>query len=343
MQALKSQMSVRLDQAVSSRFAPAVPLNRDAKMRHQYEMRALEAFRAPRWAWSARETELLRAVLLAQLQEDFLRRRLAVTSAESTEEKTALLLSLCSEASTKDLQELMEQQSHLVDWMTVAEKLRLAGEGARPRSASSCLVHYKHFIDRRVAQGVFTQEEETALKDIVASRGSFDWEGIAAELGTQRTAWQCFTQYRSFLAPREQKRRDPRKTNSEWTPEQLTRLRLAQEVYGSQDWSSVARHVPGHSALECRLKSGPDGRRHQVWSKDEDRRLLSAWKRHGTNWLHVSLKSFGRPRGAVQRRLLRLLDVGSDKSSTSMPSSQRVCRKRLFERARRRLSSHRLK
>lgn len=327
-------MPDRPDHAVSI-FAPAVPLNRDAKMRHQYNLRVLEAFRAPQWVWSARETELLQTVLLAQLQEDFFRRRLAVTSVEGNEAKAALLLRLCDEVRSKELHELMEQQGHIVDWMTVAEKLRLAGEGAKPRSACSCLVHYKHFIDRRASQDIFSSEEEASLKSIVASRGSFEWEEIAAELGTRRTGWQCFNQHQTFLVPTSQRGTAQKKKVHTWSKEQETRLRLAQQVYGSHDWSSVARHVPGHTAAECRLKAGPVRLLYRPWSKEEDRRLLSAFKRHGQNWLQVSLKTFGRPRSAMQRRLLRLLKVGSSKSSASVPRSPRLWRSRLFEIVRR--------
>lgn len=282
---------------------------------------------------------MLRDVLQAHIQEDLLRRRLAAMAKEGLEAKQKVFLDMCSELRGKDLQEMMEQQSHMVDWMTVAEKLRLAGEGVKPRSAVNCLIHYKHFVDRNIARGDFTEEEDRALLQIAPRMGRFHWDEIAAELGSQRSAWQCFARYQGCLAPVEKGSTGSRHV-SIWTREQERRLSLAQQVYGRSEWSAVAEHVPEHSPAECRGRAGGRGRSGKQWSKEEDCKLLQAVQRHGANWTQVSLKKFDRSRSAVQRHLSRLLKASNPKSST-LKSAYRVRRESLFRRVGHRLKSRR--
>jgi myb proto-oncogene protein len=324
-------------------FDPAVPLNRDAKERHQYNVRVLEALSAPSSSWTERETTLLQDVLRAQLQEDMFRRCLAVMSEASAEAKVAEFLKLCSEAGEATLHDMMQQQGDMVDWISVSEKLRVA-EGSRPRSTVSCLVHYKHFVEQGVSQAPFSEEEDSSVREIVQRRGACNWETIASELGTQRTAWQCFSRYKTCLAPDEHrctKRKSesthPYGRSSVWTPEKERRLTLARQVYGDSDWSLVARHVPGHSPDECRRHAGGYSRSGLPWTEEEDRKLLSATKRHGANWLQVSLRTLGRPRCAIQRRILRLQADSKESMKSRGAPSKGHRRGKLIQEARRRL------
>jgi len=186
-----------------SRIIPASRWNHDTRMRRSFQARALQPLRACRWGWSAQDTEVLRTVLRAQLQEDAFREifqsRLTEKGNMELEDQQKLLVRLCSDLYATRLEELMEKRGDLVDWMTIADKMNAHWRGSREPpgyTAGSCKVHYEHAIDPKVSQAFFTQEEDEALTCAVKHNDRQNWDVVADCVSSRRTAWQCFVRHR---------------------------------------------------------------------------------------------------------------------------------------------------
>lgn len=69
------------------------------------------------------------------------------------------------------------------------------------------------------------------------------WQFIASQLGTNRTAIQCFMMY--------QRRVNPDFLKGKWTPEEDAQLIAAVKQFGSQDWQGVSQCLDGRTGQQC--------------------------------------------------------------------------------------------
>ncbi|CAE8742693.1 unnamed protein product, partial [Polarella glacialis] len=166
---------------VTSKLLPRRPWNRHAQDRVLYQERVLQAVRAKRFEWNPQETLALRQVLSAQLQEDAFRRLFVERSATlSATEKQDLLLEIMGPLRRSELEELMEEHGHALDWITVANKLKaqLGPLQLRPAlSAACCRIRYLHEIEGG-GRVPLTKEQEARIDKVVEELGPFDWDGI---------------------------------------------------------------------------------------------------------------------------------------------------------------------
>jgi len=246
-----------VDELRPESLLPPASWNTHAQQRRLFEDRVLRPFRASRWNWSALETEQLKAVVFAQLQEGALRQRFQTRTAEldlqapdRAQERRKIFLELCSELKEGTLEELMEEHGQSLDWMCIAGKMS-ATVGCRfPHrgmhlGAASCKIHFHHAV--QTSRAVFGAAEDACLLEAVKEMGLFDWDCVAERLGTGRTAWQCFTRYWRRLRVR---------AEWKWSEHEDRRLQhICRETGPGNDWDIVKKRFgDGPTQEECMLR-----------------------------------------------------------------------------------------
>lgn len=96
-----------------------------------------------------------------------------------------------------------------------------------------------------------TPQEDLFLQQLSDSPSKLNWNQIATQLNTNRTAYQCFERYQRCFNKTIQ--------SSDWTPDEDAELietvnRLGPEISGPYKWKYVALQLPGRSNLQCRAR-----------------------------------------------------------------------------------------
>ena len=92
---------------------------------------------------------------------------------------------------TKDGNQLLVHSDDL-DWNTIAYK-----QFNSEHSAYDCYLRYKNFLQPSVNHKEWTPNEVWKLNEIAKKHEQYDWEAIANELNTGRTAVQCLRCYKT--------------------------------------------------------------------------------------------------------------------------------------------------
>uniref|UniRef100_A0AAQ4P313 Myb-like domain-containing protein n=1 Tax=Gasterosteus aculeatus aculeatus TaxID=481459 RepID=A0AAQ4P313_GASAC len=84
--------------------------------------------------------------------------------------------------------------------------------GQRTRDAEDIRCFWQNFLHPSISKTKWSKEEVQQLKEISRRHGERDWETIATELGTGRTAFLCLQTFQRFVS-------DSLK-NGTWTPDE---------------------------------------------------------------------------------------------------------------------------
>ncbi|GAA5883577.1 hypothetical protein JCM3774_002850 [Rhodotorula dairenensis] len=192
-----------------------------------------------------------------------------------------------------------------LDWEQIALVLER-------RTAAECRIQWLqqqhpliHADVTKSGQTNFTKDETDRLRALVEEKGPFGgregWQGIARDLGTNRTAAACFRAYHL---------RSKKPAREAWTPEDDALL-LSSVYQWGQNWSLVSRMVgrsiPStvvrfHSTLEAGFRRGR-------WTDQEDAALRRAVKKCGVgNWAEVSERVSGKSDSQCRERWTNSLD-----------------------------------
>eukprot|EP00866_Antonospora_locustae_P000370 jgi/Antlo1/370/300 len=144
----------------------------------------------------------------------------------------------------------------------------------------------------------FTKEEDKVLQSL-PDKGN-DWVQIGLDM--QR---QPFAVIRRFKIVR----RYVQKTK--WSKEEDERLRFGIEMFGSKMWKRISEHVATKTERQClhrsRTKQFNMGCRN-VWSEEEDKRLVFLVEKMGKNWSKISRHFLGRTDANCRERYVNVLD-----------------------------------
>ncbi|KAJ2808164.1 hypothetical protein H4R21_000180 [Coemansia helicoidea] len=166
----------------------------------------------------------------------------------------------------------------------------------------------------------WTKKEERSLADVVKRFNGRDWVTIAKELGTQRTASQCFQVY--------QRKLNPDMSRSKWTPEEDRLLTEAVMAYGEGDWQAVAACLDnrtGQQVLHRWCKSINPAIRSGRWDKDEDAALLAAVRLYGVGqWTKIAKHVPGRTDVKCRERYMNVLTPDVNNSQWSLDEDNRL-------------------
>ncbi|POI25623.1 hypothetical protein CIB84_010629 [Bambusicola thoracicus] len=135
------------------------------------------------------------------------------------------------------------------------------------RSSEELKKFWQNWEHPSINKNEWTEEETERLKDIAAKHGYLDWQTVAQELGTNRTAFQCLQKYQAYNKDLKRK---------EWTrDEDKMLLELVQEMrVGSHiPYKKIAYYMEGRDSAQLiyrwtksvdpSLKKGP-------WTPEED-------------------------------------------------------------------------
>lgn len=205
-------------------------------------------------------------------------------------------------ASIKDLEVTPEKIREFlpkVNWEQLAS-MYLVG-----RSSAECQARWLNFEDPLINHNPWTANEDKHLLLLVQEKGINNWFDIAVSLGSNRTPFQCLARYQRSL--------NASILKSEWTKDDDAQLRAAVEVFGENDWQSVASALEGRTGAQCsnRWKKSLHPTRERVgkWVADEDKRLKVAVMLFGAkNWNKIAQFVHGRTQAQCRERWVNSLD-----------------------------------
>ncbi|GJM92517.1 hypothetical protein PR202_ga08994 [Eleusine coracana subsp. coracana] len=89
-----------------------------------------------------------------------------------------------------------------------------------------------------------------------------------------------------------------------WTEEEDSILRNMVVQHGERKWSVIAQCLPGRIGKQCRERwinhLRPDIKQNDIWTEEEDNKLISAHKRMGNRWSSIAEYLPGRSENAVK-------------------------------------------
>lgn len=157
----------------------------------------------------------------------------------------------------------------------------------------------------KIVPKIFKQVKSKGLPEGFCS----PWQLIASQLGTNRTAIQCFMMF--------QRKLNPNFLKGKWTAEEDEQLMAALKIYGTQNWQAVAQTLDGRTGQQCLHRYekaiNPQIKRGR-WTSDEDELLRQAVKpfiQSGAtriNWSTVKLTVPGRTDVQCRERWVNILD-----------------------------------
>ncbi|XP_060697613.1 snRNA-activating protein complex subunit 4 isoform X3 [Hemiscyllium ocellatum] len=174
-----------------------------------------------------------------------------------------------------------------------------------------------------ISQAEWSKEEVQSLIEIAEKHGCVDWECIASELQTSRTAFMCLQKYQEFNKELRKK---------EWTEEEdqmLTELVQKMRVGNFIPYTKIAYFMEGRNSsqllyrwsksLDPTVKRGP-------WTQAEDELLLKAVAKYGTReWFKIQEEVPGRVDAQCRGRFLNTLNHNLRKGRWS-PEEEREFR-----------------
>lgn len=167
---------------------------------------------------------------------------------------------------------------------------------------------------RRETRRPFTKEEDDRLTELVnryygdkvhdLNLDLVDWEFLSKELepNGSRKPKMCRKRWANSL--------DPNLKKGKWSPEEDELLIRTYQKYGAT-WLRVASEIPGRTDDQCAKRytevldpSTKD--RLKSWTQEEDLKLISLVKIHGTKWRTICTKIAGRPALTCRNRWRKL-------------------------------------
>ncbi|XP_076587672.1 snRNA-activating protein complex subunit 4 [Chaetodon auriga] len=196
----------------------------------------------------------------------------------------------------KKEEELIGDRYEEHDWQKISN---VDFEGTR--DAEDIRGFWQNFLHPAINKTRWSQEEVQKLKEVSRRHGERDWETIATELGTGRTAFLCLQTFQRFVS--DSLRR------SSWTPaedallrELVHKMRIGNFIPYTQMSYFMDGRDPAqliyrwNQVLDPSLKKG-------LWTQEEDQLLLRAVSSHGEkNWWKIRLEVPGRTDSACRDR-----------------------------------------
>jgi hypothetical protein len=207
------------------------------------------------------------------------------------------------------------------DWVAIAELVP-------GRTKNQCGYRWRNVLESKsdetiVRVGKWTTDEDSTLKDAVATHYGEDWVAIAA-LVPGRTKQQCVGRWHNaFLAKDDE---TIARVGEKWTKEEDVKLKDAVEKHNYENWAAISALVPGRTKQQCvgrwhnTLLAKDDDTIARVgkWSTDEDSTLKDAVEKHnGKNWAAISALVPGRTKKQCLHRWHSVLDSNSDETITA--------------------------
>nr|XP_056716180.1 LOW QUALITY PROTEIN: snRNA-activating protein complex subunit 4 [Euleptes europaea] len=203
------------------------------------------------------------------------------------------------------------------DWDKIAN---VDFEGTR--SAEELKKYWQNSEHPSINKKEWSEEEIEKLKEIAAGHKCLNWEAIAQELGTQRTAFQCLQKFQA-------NNRDFKRI--EWAPEEDQMLsQLVQEMrVGSHiPYRKIAYYMEGRDSAQLIYrwtKRLDPNLKHGSWTPEEDALLLKAVAKYGErDWYKIRTEVPGRNDIQCRDRYLHALHYDIKKGKWSEEEEKKL-------------------
>lgn len=220
----------------------------------------------------------------AHYQLAVMQKELVTAKTEGNEEKIATLEETIASFDVSDvartmLQDVIENDEH--DWMLISTSY-LDGR----QSPEMCRSFWHLYLHPKINKSPYSEEEEKKLAALAEKYGCQDWDKIAAELGTNRSGYQCFIVFQNKLNTSLKK--------NVWDPDEDLKLLKTVEKHRIGDyipWGKVAYHMEGRTKTQVfnrwtysvnpRIRKGR-------FTPDEDIMILVGVKMWGEDFQRIS-------------------------------------------------------
>lgn len=142
----------------------------------------------------------------------------------------------------------------------------------------------------------WTPFEHDAIREAVIEHGECDWATVVAVMRRHGRDSDSCTRHWHRANPL---------IKGAWSKQEDDLLIGLVDRLGAKNWSTVAAHVPGRNAKQCRerwvnnldptVNKGP-------WTPEEDQALIRAQREMGNKWSEIAKRIEGRPDNAVKNR-----------------------------------------
>ncbi|XP_012637507.2 snRNA-activating protein complex subunit 4 [Microcebus murinus] len=165
-------------------------------------------------------------------------------------------------------------------------------------------------------------EEVERLKAIAASHGHLEWQKVAEELGTRRSAFQCLQTFQ---------RHNTALRRREWTEEEdrmLTQLVQEMRVGSHIPYRRIVYYMEGRDSMQLIYrwtKSLDPNLKKGYWAPEEDAKLLQAVAKYGEqDWFKIREEVPGRSDAQCRDRYFRRLHFSLKKGRWTLKEEEQL-------------------
>ncbi|XP_077004916.1 snRNA-activating protein complex subunit 4 isoform X2 [Tamandua tetradactyla] len=225
----------------------------------------------------------------------------------------------------KDIQEINQLPEEALlgnrldshDWEKISN---INFEGGR--SAEEIRKYWQNCEHPSINKQEWSREEIELLKEVSARHGHLEWQNIAAELGTNRSAFQClqkFQQHNKGLK------------RSEWTEEEdrlLSQLVQEMRVGSHIPYRRIVYYMEGRDSMQLIYrwtKSLDPSLKKGFWAPEEDAKLLQAVAKYGEHdWFKIREEVPGRSDAQCRDRYVRRLHFNLKKGRWNSKEEEKL-------------------
>ncbi|NWZ36155.1 SNPC4 protein, partial [Brachypodius atriceps] len=299
------------------------PSNEEAKEKAAQGIKSFEQLRSAKWR-TAEKILLQKSVVSDRLQRLLQPKLLKLSYWNQKLEKVKTEIEKqILEKQIKDLEKEIEAINQLPendlignrfdehDWDKISN-IHFDGQ----RSSEELRRFWQNWEHPSINKKEWTEEEIEVLKEIAAKHNYLDWQTIAQELGTNRTAFQCLQKYQ--ICNKDLKKKEWTKHEDQMLLELVQEMRVGNHI----PYKKIAYYMEGRDSAQLiyrwtksvdpSLKKGP-------WTAEEDGMLMAAVRKYREkDWYKVRTEVPGRSDAQCRERYLKVLhwDVKKGKWSS---------------------------
>ncbi|XP_059957964.1 snRNA-activating protein complex subunit 4 [Mesoplodon densirostris] len=305
------------------------PANEDTRERAAQGIKAFEELLVTKWkTWE--KVQLRKAVVSDRLQRLLQPKLLKLEylqqkhSSSASEAERQILEKQIREAEkeVQDINQLPEEallgdrlDDH--DWEKISN-INFEGN----RGAQEIRRFWQNCEHPSINKQEWSAQEVAQLKTIAAAHGYLDWQKVAAELGTCRSAFQCLQKYQQH---------SPALKRREWTEEEdrvLTRLVQEMRVGSHIPYRKIVYYMEGRDSMQLIYrwtKSLDPSLKKGLWAPEEDAKLLRAVAKYGEQgWFKIREEVPGRSDAQCRDRYLRRLHFSLKKGRWNSKEEEKL-------------------
>ncbi|XP_069915095.1 snRNA-activating protein complex subunit 4 isoform X3 [Oryctolagus cuniculus] len=203
------------------------------------------------------------------------------------------------------------------DWEKISN---VTFEGGR--SAEEVRKFWQNSEHPSINKQEWSAEEVARLRAVAASHGHLEWQKVAEELGTGRSAFQCLQTFQQHSRALKRK---------EWTAEEdrlLTQLVQEMRVGSHIPYRRIVYYMEGRDSMQLIYrwtKSLDPSLKKGSWAPEEDAKLLQAVAKHREqNWFKIRQEVPGRSDAQCRDRYIRRLHSSLKKGRWSPREEQQL-------------------